>query len=214
MSYGDLNITKYVVAAICGCWWRESTCNPAIWESLIPCAWDFQYDFTNKGGFGLGQWTNYGTSHGRLYRLHTWCVRNNFQDGDGNAELLYLLEENYWTADNPSRLGYTTLEEFLESTSTNTDDLVYDFLSQWEGVPNDHYEERCGYATTILSYINEHESDTQEWLWIKGNRFLSQSEILNNAMVIYQFMVNHHIPTYMRKHNMPIWMYPSLRRIK
>ena len=34
----DLEISQYVVSAICGCWRRESGVNPAIWESLIPCA--------------------------------------------------------------------------------------------------------------------------------------------------------------------------------
>ena len=186
--YENMNISKYVVAAICGCWWRESNCNPAIWESLIPCAWDFEYDYTNKGGYGLGQWTNVGSQHGRLWDLHEWCTNNGYTDGDGNAELIYVYVENFWNTSNPSRLGYNTLAEFLESTSTVLDDLVYDFLSRWEGVPNDHYSQRCQYARQILDYIDAHMYDSTSWQWISGNRYLTNNEIYNNAMVIFTFM--------------------------
>lgn len=186
--YENLNISKYVVAAICGCWWRESNCNPKIWESLVPCAWDYQYEYTNKGGYGLGQWTNVGTQHGRLWNLHQWCINNSYTDGDGYAQLIYVYIENTWNTNNPSRLGYNTLTDFLQSTSTSTDDLVYDFLSRWEGVPNDHYSERCGYATTILNYINAHMNDSTSWSWIDGNMYLTNDQICNNAMVIYKYM--------------------------
>lgn len=186
--YESMNISKYVIAAICGCWWRESNCNPQIWESLIPCAWDYEYEYTNKGGYGLGQWTNVGTQNGRLWNLHDWCTNNGYTDGDGYAELIYVYVENVWNTNNPSRLGYNTLTEFLESSSTVVDDLVYDFLSRWEGVPNDHYTERCQYAGRILNYINEHMYDNTSWQWISGNRYLTDNEIYNNAMVIYTFM--------------------------
>lgn len=206
--YENMKISKYVVAAICGCWWRESNCNPEIWESLIPCTWDFEYDYTNKGGFGLGQWTNIGSQYGRLWNLHDWCQSNNYADGDGYAELAYLLVEDVWYTGNPSRLGYTTLTEFLESSSTNLDDLVYDFLSRWEGVPEDHYDERCEYAEQILDYINEHMHDQTQWQWISGNRYLTDDEIYNNAMVIFQFMSQ---SKSRQQHHMPIWMYPVIR---
>lgn len=188
--YENLNISKYVVAAMCGCWWRESNCNPKVWESLIPCAWDYQYEYLSKGGYGLGQWTNVGTQHGRLWNLHQWCINNGYADGDGYGQLIYVYVENVWNTDNPSRLGYNTLIDFLQSTSTSTDDLVYDFLSRWEGVPNDHYSERCGYATTILNYINAHMNDGTNWSWIDGNNYLTTDQICNNAMVIYNYMVH------------------------
>ena len=186
VGFNNLNISKYVISAICGCWWRESNCNPAIWESLIPCAWDYEYEYTHKGGYGLGQWTNVGTSHGRLYNLHTWVTNNGYSDGDGYGQLEFMLHENHWATNNPSRLHYSNLTQFLESSSTNTDDLVYDFLSQWEGVPNDHYSERCGYARTILSYLEQHGGESASW--ITGNRYLSQAQILNNALVIYNYV--------------------------
>ena len=44
----------YVIAAMCGCWRRESVVNPGIWESLIPCAWNYKYEYKHKGGYGLG----------------------------------------------------------------------------------------------------------------------------------------------------------------
>lgn len=186
VGFNNLSISKYVIAAMCGCWWRESNCNPAIWESLIPCAWDYEYEYTNKGGYGLGQWTNVSSPHGRLYNLHTWVTNNGFADGDGYGQLEFMLYENHWATGNPSRLGYSTLTQFLESPSTSTDDLVYDFLSRWEGVPNDHYSERCGYARTILTYLEQHGGESASW--ITGNRYLSNAQILNNALVIYNYV--------------------------
>lgn len=187
-GYDNLKVSKYVVAAMCGCWKRESGVNPAIWESLIPCAWDFQYDYTNKGGFGLGQWTNVGTSHGRLYNLHTWVTDNGYGDGDGDGQLEYILVENYWTPKPAAHLGYQSLSEFLESNSTSIDDLVWDFLACWEGVTGDAYDERLLWANTFLTYINEHQHDQTTWSWIAGNNYLSTDEMCNNVMVIFKYM--------------------------
>lgn len=204
-SYDDLTISKYVVAAICGNWWRESGVNPQVWESLIPCAWDFQYDYTNKGGYGLGQWTNVGTPHGRLWHLHEWVNENGYEDGDGYGQLEYLLVENVWSNSSQSRLDYSSLAEFLESDSTDLDDLVWDFLANWEGVPGDHYEERCEYAQTVLDYLNEHEHDTEQFEWIASNTYLPTSDRLNNAMVIFQYMSGKGFPWWlviaMKKNN-------------
>lgn len=211
MGYSELLISQYVVSAICGCWWQESNCNPEVWESLIPCAWDYQYEYTNKGGYGLGQWTNVGTQHGRLWNLHEWVTSNGYQDGDGYGQLEYVLVENHWNTNNPSRLGYTTLEDYLQSTSTNLDNLVYDFLSRWEGVPGNQYTKRCRNARKILEYITAHSGDGEIYTWITGNNYLSESQILNNAMVIYQYMSNNigplpPVPPIDRTHKMPLWM--------
>ena len=185
-GHKDMSVSKYVVAAICGCWWRESNCNPAIWESLVPCAWDYEYEYTHKGGYGLGQWTNVGTQHGRLYNLHTWVTNNGYSDGDGYGQIDFMMHENYWNTRKASRLGYTSLQQFLQSPSTSINDLVYDFLSQWEGVTGDHYSERCRYANTILQYLEQHIGESATW--ITGNRYLSEAQIKNNALVIYNYI--------------------------
>lgn len=187
-GYAGLSISKYVVAAMCGCWCRESGVNPAIWESLIPCAWDYEYQYTNRGGYGLGQWTNVGTPHGRLYRLHQWVTNNGYGDGNGYGQLEYVLAENVWYDKPESRLGCHSLTQFLECTSTNVHDLVWDFLANWEGVTGNAYTLRCQYADDILRYIDAHVNDGQSYSWITGNRYLSFAQTCNNAMVVFQYI--------------------------
>lgn len=210
MSWADLTVSAYVVSAMCGCWWQESNCNPAIWESLIPCEWDFEYDYTNKGGYGLGQWTNVGSSHGRLWNLHTWVTSNGYTDGDGYGQLEFMLVENHWSGTS-KKLGYTTLQEFLESTSTNIDYLVYDFLQCWEGVEGNQYEKRKKNAYKILNYIVLHQDDETQYEWIASNNYLTENQIYNNAMVIYQYISNGFAKRI--KSKMPLWMMTLKRRV-
>ena len=179
---------------MCGCWRRESTVNPQIWESLIPCAWDYEYEYTNRGGFGLGQWTNVGSSHGRLWNLHTYVTSLGYSDGDGYGQLEFVVAEDYWTPKSEAHLGYQNLADFLQSDSTSLDDLVWDFLACWEGVTGDHYTERLEWANKILGYINEHENDGIAYAWIGRNGYLSENEIYNNSMVVYQYICNHDAP--------------------
>lgn len=206
---GGLSI--YVVAAMCGCWWQESGVNPGIWESLIPCAWDFQYDFTHKGGFGVGQWTNYGTSHGRCYNLHEWVTSNGYADGDGTGQMLFLVHEDYWVNSSHKRGNYTTLSEFLSSTSTDLGTLVWDFLACWEGVAGNAYENRLSHAQTYLNYIRQHmDDDPSQYSWVSANRYLSEAETLNNVMCVYFHFYGYNIdpkpdPSTWKR-SMPVWM--------
>lgn len=177
----------YVVSAMCGCWWVESRCNPQIWESLVPCEWDYEYEYTNKGGYGLGQWTNVGTQHGRLYNLHTWVTNNGYADGDGNGQLEFLKHEQYWTNTDRSRLGLNSLDEFLASDSTNINDLVWDFLACWEGVAGNKYTTRCEKAALVYNYISEHQGETPSWI-NAGNHYVSDATWLNNSLVIYNYL--------------------------
>ena len=203
----DLEISQYVIAAICGCWRRESGVNPAIWESLIPCAWDYEYEYTHRGGYGLGQWTNVGTPHGRLWDMHEWFVSEGLTDGDGDGQLQYVIVEDYWVTTSyggrSPRLGCRTLEEFLTSPSQSLEDLVWDFLACWEGVAGDHYTERLGYAHDALRFIIQHKDDDVQWDWIADNRYLSISETHNNIMVVFERIGKWKQP---KKKGMPLWM--------
>lgn len=186
----NTSATPYVVSAMCGCWWRESQVNPAVWESLIPSTFDHEYQYDNIGGYGLGQWTNVGTPYGRLYNLHTWVNNNGFTDGDGDGQLAYIPVENYWSRTSP-RLGYTTLTQFLESNSTSLDDLVYDFLACWEGVEGNAYSQRLAWARQCYDYIQLHQTDDpNNYSWISGNRYLSEAETLNNVMCVWFWFNN------------------------
>lgn len=204
----------YTVAAIAGNFAVESNVNPGIWESLQQEAWDYVYDPNdpNKGGYGLGQWTNVGTPYGRLYQLHDWVTNNGYIDGDGNGQLAFLLYENYW-ANSPSTLGsYTTLDEFLDYNATAGDlyNLTHDWLINWEGIGTSTLATRYAYAQRFLAFIELHMNDPpSSFSWTSENRFLTDTEMDNNAMCIYFWLTNG-TPTPIeppKKKGMPLWMY-------
>lgn len=186
--YKGTGISAYVVAAMCGCWKRESGVNPGIWESLTVCDWDFQYDYTGKGGYGLGQWTNVGTPHGRCYNLHTWVTSNGYSDGQGTGQLAFVVHEAHWTNSSQTRGDYTSLDAFMKSSSKNIDDLVWDFLANWEGVPGNAYDERLEAAKYYLDYIEAHKDDDKSgYSWTSKNAYLGykSTEQMQNVMLIY-----------------------------
>lgn len=185
-------VSVYVIAAMCGCWYRESGVNPGIWESLVVCDWNYQYEYTNKGGYGLGQWTNVGTTDGRLYHLHRWVTSNGYTDGDGEGQLNYLTVEGYWNGDYngtgdhaQTRGSYGSLSSFLNSTSTSISDLVWDFLANWEGVPGNAYDERLEWANKFLTYLQEHGGESASWTSV--NNYLSETQSYQNALCVYNF---------------------------
>ncbi len=190
-----VNVTTaspYVVAAMCGNWWGESQVNPGIWESMVVKTWDYIYgtDGSNMGGYGLGQWTNtqdpYGNVSWRLRNLHDWVTSNGYQDGDGDGQLAYLPVENHWGNYPSPRLGYSSLTEFLESTSTSLSDLTYDFLYCWEGIGDSDFSRRYDFAQRCYLYILAHQNDDpSQYQWISKNEFLSEAETYNNVMVIW-----------------------------
>lgn len=201
--YGGIGASDYVIAAICGNFYGESNINPGLWESMIPCAWDFQYDYTNKGGFGLGQWTNVGTPHGRCWNLHTWVNANGYTDGDGNGQLAFLLHENYWA----NVWGpYATLDDFLQSTSTDIDMLVECYMRNWEGIVDSSLSTRKQKAHDFYNYIQLHKSDNPaNYYWISINNYLTQSQIENNLMCVYfWFIYNYGGNTGIKR--LPIWL--------
>lgn len=180
----------YVVAAMTGCWYRESGVNPGIWESLIPCAWNYQYEYTGKGGYGLGQWTNVGSSHGRLWGLHQFVTSHGYGDGSGPGEIAYIPVEAYWngvlggTTDNRQTRGhYGGLANFLNSSSTNLDDLVWDFLANWEGVPGNAYNIRKSRAYTFLKFLQQHGSEPGQWT--SRNKYITEAQTRQNVLACW-----------------------------
>lgn len=207
-------VSAYVIAAMCGCFKRESGVNPGIWESLTPTTWDHEYNYDGIGGYGLGQWTNVGTPYGRCYNLHTWVTSNGYSDGDGNGQLAFLVHENYWTASN-SILGYATLSDFLSSTSTDIDTLTAEFLACWEGVPGNALAERQEAARAFYRYIDAHKTEpSSNWTWTSGNFYLGylSNEQYANVMCAYWFL-NGYVPPGpgpgpepKKRKGIPIWM--------
>lgn len=188
----------WVIAAICGVWWGESGCNPAVWESLQVMPWDYVYGTQgpNKGGYGLGQWTNTGPGDGmRLERMYNELTRRGYSMEDGGAQLDYFANiEKLWY---PNTGTYDSLEDFLNSDSNVVQDLVYEFIYNWEGVQpwTELINQRVDYAIDAYRYIQLHKNDNPaDYQWIFDNRYLASDKILNNVMCIYFWLYSGSAP--------------------
>jgi len=182
--------TLNVISAICGNFWVESHGSPSIYENLdvIPPA-----DMTNNyvyGGYGLGQWTNKNGTLTRRTQLIQWLDAHNYSWADGEAQLEYLISENYWHNNVGS---YLSLTDFLSSSSTNTTDLAYQYMRNWEGVRS-FEETRKTYANKAYNYIDSHYDDPNITIWAKGNRWLSESEWKNNCVLIARWFWDDQTP--------------------
>lgn len=188
MSKVDLGFqpSVYVVAAICGNWWQESTINPGIWEDLQPGA----------PGFGLGQWTNT-----RKTALFQYLDSNGFKRDSGSGQVAFFIEEGTWYQ-NGWGAQFTSLEDFLKSDSTDLQLLTYAFLQGWEGIWDGTEGIRLQAAQQCLDYIIAHEATEPHTGWNKGNRYLSIPERLHNAVVFYRVIGG----VIIGKKGMPIWM--------
>lgn len=198
-----LGVSMYVVAAIAGNFWTESTINPGIWESL-----DEQTSFeVLLHGYGLGQWTNTGgNTHGRLYQLYIWLLSNGYDLNSGDGQVQYIIEEDYWTPKTGYE-KYNTLMDFLLSDSTDIEELTHYFNYCWEGIMNSTWSARVEQAKTCYNYILEHKDDESITDWIVGNRFLSVNERLNNAVMLYRILsTGGGDEPYKLKKKMPIWL--------
>lgn len=168
----------YPVCAVLGNWWKESNINPGIWENLTPGA----------PGYGLGQWTA-----GRRDKLFAYLDSNGFARDDGNGQLEYFIVENTWYR-NGWGDRFSSLSNFLTSDSSNLTILTYAFMQGWEGIWNGTQDERAGYSKQCYEYIVEHAEDPAITTWVTGNRYLSTSEILNNAVLAYRYLTGGAVP--------------------
>lgn len=197
----------YVIAAICGNFWRESNINPGIWESLTPKNWDDVWS-NNTGGYGLGQWTNTnGDTHGRLYKLHLWLSANGYADDSLEGQAKYILQEKYWAGNmNDSRLT-----SFMNSESTDLYNLTQLWNYNWEGINDGTLDERYQHAQAVYNYILQHKDDTGLQA-VSGNKYLTEAQILNNAVCVYKALSGATISYVQleekepKKKKMPVWM--------
>lgn len=187
-------VSAYVISAICGCFKRESGVNPGVWENLtIPSDTYYHiYQYDNIGGYGFGQFTNVrnpytGEVSWRCRDYYEWCVANNYQPDDGSAQMNYIVNvERVWMDSSQKRGSYNTIQEFLASDSTNLEDLTWDWLACWEGVPGDAFAERYAFAQLALSYIQSHQNDDpHSYSWVTGNFYSTEAQMLNNVMCMY-----------------------------
>ena len=168
----------YVIAAICGNFWQESTVNPGIWEGLT----------VNAPGFGLGQWTDNPPVVERRTALFNWLDANGYSRDSGLGQLRFLMYENVWV---PNGAGYAsdynTLTEFLHSTSTNLSDLTYEFFHHWEGIHDASGPNRLDAAQRFL-FLFENDPGTRE-AWHSGNYYNDWIDAQKNALLIMDFFL-------------------------
>lgn len=185
-------ISLYTISAICGNFKVESTVNPGTYESLHYLTPSELVDNSIYGGYGLGQWTNkqeWGLT--RRTQLIQWLRDNGYSDDDGNGQLSYLLYENYWH----QNVGeYATLTDFLNNESTNISELTRIWMRNWEGINSDTLSDRQSWANRFYNYISEHYLDQDINTWITGNRYLSEMEMKNNAVLVARFLWDNPTP--------------------
>lgn len=217
MFGSGLTVSDLVISAICGNFWRESTVNAGIWESLIVMPWDYIYNYSdpNKGGYGIGGFTNTQGPYGadmRLLRMHDWCVDNGYAVDDGNAQLYYIVfVERLWAG----HYQNDDFDDYLSSTETDLYTLVDQWCRYWEGVPGNAMPERFSYAEQAYDYIQAHKNDDPStYHWVAGNRFLTTAETLNNVMCLYFWFKSYYTPSdgggggdgKRRKGKLPVWL--------
>ena len=205
--------SKYVVAAICGNWWRESLgLSPGVYENLIVVP----LKSNTYGGYGLGQWTNNPeTGNRRRTNLAEYLEEHGYEYDDGFGQLDFFLHEagdtGIWQA---AGIGaqwasiYPTFESFMTSDSTDLRALTEAFLNCWE-VGNTGLDIRYGYAQQALEII-ENQGNMHPLEWISGNRYLDEPETLNNCLLIWDYLSaggggGGKLPYY-AKSTFPLWM--------
>ena len=192
-----LNVSTYVIAAICGNFWQESTVNPGLWQNAT----------VGSPGYGLGQWTDNEDVHRRT-DLFQWLDANGYQRDDGNGQLSFLIHENTWYSPGT---GYSSLSDFLQSTSTDLNELTRAWMKGWEGISDDgSLRIRQTKAKECYDFITTHFADETITDWIKGNRYLADMERLNNAVMVYRWfsgMIPPEPPKPAKKKKWKWWLY-------
>lgn len=163
-GYGS---SVYVIAALAGNAWRESHINPTLQQ-------------VGGGAFGIFQWDG-----GRRDALLSWLSDNGYASTDPNGQMHYLIVEGDWQG---SYGGISSLDEFMQSDSTDIAMLTTAFCTCWErpGVPA--LDERIQFASKALEYIQDNANNNTISTWItEPMYYLSESQALNNAVMMYRF---------------------------
>lgn len=179
----------YVIAALAGNAWRESHINPTLQQ-------------LGGGAFGLFQWD--GT---RRESLLSWLSDNGYDSTDPNGQMQYLIVEGDWQG---SYGGISSLDEFMQSDSTDVAMLTTAFCTCWErpGVPA--LDERIQFANKALEYIQDNANDTSITTWeTEPMYYLSEAQALRNAVIMYRYYSagGGGGGTITRKSGFKIWMY-------
>lgn len=162
-GYGS---SLYVVSALCGNAWRESTINPGLHQ-------------VGGSAFGLFQWD--GSRRDLLYQ---WLSDNNYEQTSPQGQMQYLVIENDWQG---SFGGISSLEEFLMSSSSDIPLLTEAFMRCWErpGIPE--LGQRIEWAKQCYDFISANAQNSSINTWYITDSYLTQDQSLNNAVLMYRF---------------------------
>lgn len=179
----------YVIAALAGNAWRESHINPTLQQ-------------LGGGAFGIFQWD--GT---RREALLSWLSDNGYESTDPNGQMQYLIVEGDWQG---TYGGISSLDEFMQSDSTDVAMLTTAFCTCWErpGVPA--LDERIQFANKALEYIQDNANDTSITTWeTEPMYYLSEAQALKNAVLMFRYYSagGGGGGTVTRKSGFKIWMY-------
>lgn len=172
----------YVIAAICGNFWQESTVNPGIWEGLTP----------NAPGYGLGQWTDNPPVVMRRTALFNWLDANGYARDSGDGQLAFLLYENIWIPSTFTPSAYNTLSDFLASSSTDLAALTREWMYHWEGIDDGSYSTRYQFAQRYLTLMQN--DDGTRRAWYAGNYYLTYAEADLNVLHIMDYFIGEEPP--------------------
>lgn len=169
--YGDggasgYGFSIYVISALCGNSWTESNINPGLHQ---------------KGGtaFGLFQWD--GSRRDALYQ---WLSDNGYVQDSPEGQMTYLVVEDDWIHNYGP---WDSLDVFLHSDSTDIAELTTAFCKNWERPGVEALPDRIRQAETCFNYIQQHAQDSSITTWVISDDYLTESQILNNAVLMYRF---------------------------
>lgn len=186
----------YVIAAICGNFWQESTVNPGIWENLT----------VGAPGYGLGQWTD-NQEVSRRTALFNWLNAKGYARDSGEGQLAFLIHENVWLGNGAGFISaYSSLRDFLASTSTNLLDLTNEFFHQWEGIDDGTGNIRYTAAQSFLLEMENDDGTRQPWY--SSNEYNTMNRARWNSLRIMDFFLGTSppIPTSRKRKGLPPWL--------
>lgn len=173
----------YVIAAICGNFYQESTVNPGIWEGLRPGA----------PGYGLGQWTDNPPQVMRRTALFNYLDAHGYSRDSGPGQLEFLVYEDLWIPSLFQQSAYNTLSDFFASTSTNLTDLTLEWMYHWEGINDGTFNIRLNAAQTFLTAFQNDDGTRAHWQ--AGNFYLDLTTVAkDNALLIMDYFLGENPP--------------------
>lgn len=202
----------YVIAAVCGNFYRESSVNPGIWEGLT----------VGNPGYGLGQWTNNADTNRRT-ALFNYLHDNGFSIDSGQGQLEFLMYENIWVPSLFVQSAYNSLYQYIATTSTNLYDLVQEFMYHWEGINDGSFNTRYTWAQTFLNLFQNDPGTRNPW--VAGNFYCNDDQAKSNALLIMDFFTGETppeppdppvppgpIPPHIKRKGLPPWLIYKLTK--